>query len=50
MTQAKRSNQARAPQCAAFVEEMREIFGADQVKVNYVKEGDFELGVKNGND
>jgi hypothetical protein len=37
----KRENQARAPQCAAFVEAMREAFG--EVIVLYVKEGDFEL-------
>lgn len=39
-----KSNQERAPICAAFVKEMREVFGEDQVKVLYVKEGDFELG------
>ena len=46
MKKAKRStseqNQAKAPICAAFVEEMREVFG--EVKVLYVREGDFELG------
>jgi hypothetical protein len=41
---AKSSNQAKAPEAAKFVEEMREVFGADQVKVTYVREGNFELG------
>jgi hypothetical protein len=36
-------NHARAPICAAWVKEMRELFGED-VKVLYVKEGDFEMG------
>lgn len=40
----KRSNHEKAPICAAFVKEMREAFGADQVKVLWVKEGDFEMG------
>jgi hypothetical protein len=44
MTTAKRSNQERAPQCAAFVEEMRRVFGEDQVQVLYVREGDVEMG------
>jgi hypothetical protein len=38
----KSSNHAKAPICAAFVEEMREVFG--EVVVLYVKENDFELG------
>lgn len=42
----KEENQKRAPICAAFVEEMRKAFGKDQVKVNYVKEGDLEIGAK----
>lgn len=37
-------NQAKAPICAAFVKEMREVFGEDQVKVVYVKEGEVLLG------
>lgn len=44
MIESKTSNQERAPICAAFVEEMREAFGFDQVVVLYVKEGDVELG------
>jgi hypothetical protein len=44
MTTAKRSNQERAPQCAAFVEALRTAFGADQVKVLYVREGEVEMG------
>jgi hypothetical protein len=39
----KNENHDKAPLCAAFVEEMREVFG-DDVKVLYVKEGDVELG------
>ncbi len=37
-------NQSKAPVCAAFVEAMRQTFGADQVTVLYVKEGQVELG------
>lgn len=44
MSMVKTSNQAKAPQCAAFVEAMREAFGADQVTVLYVEENDFKLG------
>lgn len=44
MNQANRSNQDKAPICAAFVNAMREVFG--EVKVLHVKEGDFELGEK----
>jgi hypothetical protein len=36
------ANHALAPICAAWVKEMREVFG--EVKVLYVKEGDFEIG------
>ena len=36
------SNHERAPVSAAFVKAMREVFG--EVKVLYVKEGDFEIG------
>lgn len=43
MTKAKTSNHQRAPQCAAFVAEMREVFG-DDVKVLYVEENGFKLG------
>jgi hypothetical protein len=39
-------NHAKAPICAEFVKKMREEFGEDQVKVVYVKEGDFEMGEK----
>jgi hypothetical protein len=49
----KRSdNHKLAPICAAWVKEMREVFGED-VKVLYVKEGDFEMGepvLDNGRD
>jgi hypothetical protein len=44
MSQDKTSNHQRAPICAAFVKEMREAFGEDQVKVLAVSEGDFVLG------
>ena len=37
-------NHEKAPKCAAFVESMRSVFGADQIKVLYVKEGSFQLG------
>jgi hypothetical protein len=40
----KQTNQQRAPISAAFVEEMRRVFG--EVKVLYVKEGNFEIGRK----
>lgn len=46
MSQNKRSNHENAPLCAAFVEELREVFGADQVRVLWVREGDFKLGEK----
>lgn len=42
MSKAKSSNRAQAPQCAEFVDQMREVFG--DVKVLYVEEGDFKLG------
>jgi hypothetical protein len=45
MNQRKTSdNHAKAPICAAFVKEMREVFG--DVRVLYVREGEFELGGK----
>lgn len=47
MSAAKTSNQAKAPQCAAFVEAMREVFGED-VKVLYVEENGFKLGEPSG--
>jgi hypothetical protein len=37
-------NHQKAPLCAAFVEAMREVFGADQVRVLWVKENDVEIG------
>jgi hypothetical protein len=47
MSQGKTSsNHGKAPLCAAFVKEMREVFGQDQVKVIYVKEGEVQLGEK----
>lgn len=42
----KTSNHARAPEAAAFVEAMREVFGEDQITVLYVKENGFEMGAK----
>jgi hypothetical protein len=36
------ANHKLAPICAAWVKEMREVFG--EVKVLYVKEGDLEIG------
>lgn len=42
MAKTSKANHERAPQCAEFVKHMREVFG--DVKVLYVKEGDFEIG------
>jgi hypothetical protein len=42
MIEAKLSNQSKAPQCAAFVEKLRAVFG--EVKVLYVEENGFILG------
>lgn len=42
METSKADNHAKAPIAAAFVEAMRAEFG--DVKVLYVKEGDFEAG------
>lgn len=39
----KNKNHEKAPVCAAWVKQMREVFGPD-VKVLWVKEGDFEMG------
>jgi hypothetical protein len=39
-------NHEQAPVCAAFVKDMREVFGADQVVVLYVEEGEVKLGEK----
>jgi hypothetical protein len=44
MSQAKTSNHAKAPQAAAFVNAMREVFG--EVTVLYVNENGFKLGEK----
>lgn len=41
------SNREKAPICAAFVQAMREAFGAENVQVIYVKEGEVELGQPN---
>lgn len=38
------SNHEKAPLCAAFVKEMRAVFGKNQVTVLYVKEGGVEIG------
>jgi hypothetical protein len=42
MSAAKTSNHSKAPESAAFVEKMREVFGP--VTVLYVKENDVLLG------
>jgi hypothetical protein len=42
MSQARRSNQERAPLCAAFVENLRGVFG--EVKVLHVQEGALTIG------
>jgi hypothetical protein len=38
-------NHEKAPICAAWVKQMREVFG--EVKVLWVREGDFRMGEKN---
>ena len=38
------SNHMKAPKCASFVARMRQAFGADQITVLYVKEGEVTLG------
>ena len=40
----KKDNQSKAPRSAAFVKEMREAFGEDQVTVLYVNENGLKLG------
>lgn len=42
--QSTSENHMKAPICAAFVEAMRDAFGAENVKVIYVKEGEVEIG------
>ena len=37
-------NRAKAPQIAELIDAMREVFGADQVKLVYAKENGFERG------
>jgi hypothetical protein len=39
-------NHEKAPKSAEFVKQMREVFGADQVTVLYVEEGEVKLGEK----
>ena len=43
MTHNPSDNHLKAPICAEFVKQMREVFGED-VKVLYVEEGDLKLG------
>lgn len=43
MTRAKNSNHVKAPKSAAFVKQMRAVFG-DEVKTLYVEENEFKLG------
>jgi hypothetical protein len=43
-SQSTSKNHEKAPVCAAFVKDMREVFG--EVTVLYVKEGTVELGEK----
>lgn len=42
MSSVRTSNHAKAPKAAAFVSQMRELFGS--VTVEYVREGEFVLG------
>ena len=43
-----KSNHERSPICAKFVADHRKVFGQDQVRVIWVREGDFELGTEVG--
>lgn len=38
------NNHKKAPMCSAFVKQMREVFGEDQVTVLCVRENDVKLG------
>ena len=40
----KTTNHMKAPKCASFVANMRQVFGNDQVTVTYVSENDVHLG------
>ena len=40
------SNHMKAPQSASFVASLRNVFGNENVRVLYVKEGEVELGEK----
>jgi hypothetical protein len=42
----REANHEKAPLAAAFVKDMREVFGVDQVTVLYVEEGEVKLGEK----
>ena len=41
-----KKNQEKAPECAKFVEDMRAVFGSENVIVLYVEEGEVKLGEK----
>lgn len=40
----RRSNHEKAPLCAAFVKQMRAVFGEEEVTALYVREGEVEIG------
>jgi hypothetical protein len=40
----KTTNHMKAPKSASFVANLRQVFGADQVTVLYVKENNVQLG------
>jgi hypothetical protein len=42
--ESKMKNRKDFPECAAFVDDMRNIFGPDQVTVTYVRENGIEKG------
>lgn len=42
----KSSNHAKAPKSAAFIQELRKVFGEEHVEFRYVREGGLEIGEK----
>ena len=43
-SQTKKTNHAKAPLSAAFVEAMRDAFGAEQISIVYLREGGLKIG------
>jgi hypothetical protein len=46
MASTSKKNHEKAPLCAGFVKDMREVFGADQIEVQIVSEGEVQLGME----